>query len=107
MIVSGRLIQGLGAALASPAALSAITSSFPEGPRRNRALAIWGAIAGGGAVAGMILGGLVTEALSWEWIFFINVPIGIGVLLISPGIVSGESGRRTMKVASIWSAPSW
>jgi len=71
-----RGIQGIGAALISPAALSVITTSFSEGAERSKALGVWSAIAAGGGALGLLLGGIITEKLSWEGIFFINVPIG-------------------------------
>src|SRR5215213_10070430 len=84
MLIIARELQGLGAALVSPAALSIITTTFAEGPDRTKALGVWSAIASGGAAAGLLLGGILTETLSWEWIFFVNVPVGIaaGVLAL-------------------------
>ncbi|MDQ3237195.1 MAG: MFS transporter, partial [Actinomycetota bacterium] len=79
MLIS-RGAQGLAAATVSPAALTLLTRSFSEGSERNRALGVWGAVASGGAVAGQLLGGLITHLLDWRWIFFINVPIGVGVI---------------------------
>ena len=75
-----RAIQGIGAALITPAALSVIMTSFDEGAERSKALGVWSAIAAGGAAVGLLLGGVITELLSWEWIFFINVPIGLVVI---------------------------
>ncbi|MCW2928587.1 MAG: drug resistance transporter, EmrB/QacA subfamily [Thermoleophilia bacterium] len=75
-----RGIQGIGAALISPAALSVIMTSFAEGEERTKALGVWSAIAAGGAAVGLLLGGVITELVSWEWIFFINVPIGLAVI---------------------------
>src|SRR3954454_2320146 len=79
-----RSLQGLGAALLSPAALSILTTTFKEGRERNLALGIWGAASGSGGAAGVLLGGALTSALSWSWIFFINVPAGLAVIAISP-----------------------
>src|SRR5881392_508687 len=81
-------LQGLGAALLSPAALSILTTTFREGRERNVALGIWGAASGSGGAAGVLLGGALTSALSWSWIFFINVPAGILVLALSPVLLS-------------------
>ena len=72
-----RALQGLGGALVSPAALSIITTTFAEGEDRTKALGVWSAIAAGGGAFGLLLGGILTDLLSWEWIFFVNVPIGI------------------------------
>src|SRR5436190_14491366 len=83
-LIAFRSLQGLGAALLSPAALSILTTTFREGRERNLALGIWGAASGSGGAAGVLLGGALTSALSWSWIFFINVPVGILVLAISP-----------------------
>jgi EmrB/QacA subfamily drug resistance transporter len=77
LLIGGRALQGLGGAMLSPAALSVITTTFAEGAARTKALSIWAAIASGGGAVGLLLGGVLTEALSWEWIFFVNVPIGV------------------------------
>src|SRR3954463_11998284 len=76
MLIIGRGLQGLGGALVSPAALSIITTTFAEGPDRNKALGVWSAIAAGGAAVGLLMGGVLTDLLSWEWCFFVNVPVG-------------------------------
>jgi len=83
-LVTFRAVQGLGAALLAPAALSILTTTFREGRERNVALGIWGAASGSGGAAGVLLGGALTSALSWSWIFFINVPVGILVLALGP-----------------------
>jgi EmrB/QacA subfamily drug resistance transporter len=80
MLIIARGFQGLGGALVSPAALSIITTTFDEGPDRTKALSVWGGIAAGGAAFGLLLGGFLTETLSWQWNFIVNVPVGIGVL---------------------------
>src|SRR5207244_3878077 len=85
MLLVARGAQGLGGAMVSPAALSIILTSFAEGPERNRALAVWGAIAGAGGAIGLLLGGVMVEGLTWRWVFFINVPIG-SMLLLSAGL---------------------
>src|SRR3989449_3449115 len=82
-----RSLQGLGAALLSPAALSILTTTFREGRERNLALGIWGAASGSGGAAGVLLGGALTSALSWSWIFFINIPVGILVLGVTPWLL--------------------
>ncbi len=86
-LIAFRSLQGLGAALLSPAALSILTTTFEEGRERNLALGIWGAVSGSGGAAGVLLGGALTSALSWSWIFFINVPVGALVLALSPKLL--------------------
>jgi EmrB/QacA subfamily drug resistance transporter len=83
-LIAGRAIQGLGAALLVPAALSVLVTIFPEGPERNRALGIWAAVTAAGGSFGLLLGGVLTDALGWEWIFFINIPIGAIVIGLTP-----------------------
>ncbi len=94
VLISARAFQGLGAAIVSPAALSILTTTFTEGQERNRALSIWGAIAAGGFAAGVLLGGILTDALSWRWVMFVNVPIGIAAVALSPVLLS-ESRKQT------------
>ena len=86
-LIAFRSLQGLGAALLSPAALSILTTTFREGRERNLALGIWGAASGSGGAAGVLLGGALTSSLSWSWIFFINIPVGILVLAITPWLL--------------------
>ncbi|HEX6763025.1 MAG TPA: DHA2 family efflux MFS transporter permease subunit [Gaiellaceae bacterium] len=86
-LIAFRSLQGLGAALLSPAALSILTTTFREGRERNLALGIWGAASGSGGAAGVLLGGALTSALSWSWIFFINVPVGIAVFAVTPWLL--------------------
>lgn len=81
LVLVGRVIQGVGGAIAAPTALSLITISFPEGPERNRAFAVYAAVSGGGAAIGLLLGGLLTEYLNWRWVLFVNVPIGIALMV--------------------------
>jgi EmrB/QacA subfamily drug resistance transporter len=87
VLIAARAVQGFGAAIVSPATLSIITTTFQEGPERNKALGIWGAMGGSGAAAGVLFGGILTKYLGWEWIFFVNVPVGALVLALTPGIV--------------------
>ncbi len=82
-LILSRGLQGLGAALVSPAALSIVTTTFREGAERTKALGVWAAIAVGGGAVGLVLGGLLVETLSWPWIFFVNVPVGIAAFLVS------------------------
>jgi EmrB/QacA subfamily drug resistance transporter len=83
MLIIGRAVQGFGGALISPAALSIITTTFEEGERRNRALGVWSAIAASGAAFGLLIGGALTQAISWRWVFFINVPIAAVTIALS------------------------
>jgi EmrB/QacA subfamily drug resistance transporter len=83
MLIGSRALQGLGAAFISPAALSIISTTFEEGRERARALGVWAAIAIGGAALGLVLGGLLTQLLSWPWIFFVNVPVGVVAFVLS------------------------
>src|SRR5438876_8930556 len=76
VLIASRAVQGIGAAIISPAALSIVTTTFEEGAERNKALGIWGALGGSGAAAGVLFGGILTKYLGWEWIFFVNVPVG-------------------------------
>jgi EmrB/QacA subfamily drug resistance transporter len=87
MLIAFRAVQGLGAALISPAALSIISTTFEEGKERAQALAVWAAIAIGGSAVGLVLGGALTQYLSWPWIFFVNVPVGIAAFILSYRLV--------------------
>jgi EmrB/QacA subfamily drug resistance transporter len=90
LLIGARALQGLGAALATPAALALVTNLFPAGTMRTKALTIWGALSGLGFAIGVLLGGVITQAASWRWVFFINVPIALVGLLVVPRLV-GES----------------
>jgi EmrB/QacA subfamily drug resistance transporter len=94
MLIAARALQGLGAALVSPAALSIITTTFADGPERTKALGVWGGIAAGGGAVGLLLGGVLTEALSWQWIFFVNIPIGIAAFLLSARYVPESRAEK-------------
>jgi EmrB/QacA subfamily drug resistance transporter len=83
-LIAARALQGLGAAVITPAALSILTTTFAEGKERNIALGAWGGVGAFGAVAGVLLGGVLTDALSWEWIFFVNIPVGVIGLALTP-----------------------
>jgi EmrB/QacA subfamily drug resistance transporter len=109
MLIGARAAQGFGAALMSPAALAVITTTFAEGAERTKALSIWAAIASGGSAVGLLLGGVLTEALSWEWIFFINVPIGIAIIFAALRLVPNsrvEGGSRHFDLAGAISVTS-
>src|SRR5829696_3652612 len=95
-LIGARAIQGLGAAIISPAALSILSTTFREGRERNIALGVWGAVGGFGAAAGVLLGGVLTDALSWEWIFFVNVPVGIAAFVLAP-LLLAESRDASVK----------
>ena len=88
-LITFRAVAGLGGAIVSPATLSIINAAFRHGgAERNKAFGIWGAIAGSGAAAGVLLGGVLTEYLGWEWIFFVNVPVGLTVIALTPWLVA-------------------
>jgi EmrB/QacA subfamily drug resistance transporter len=124
MMIVGRAIQGLAAAFMSPAALSIVLTEFKEGPERNKALGVWSAVAAGGAAAGLLLGGFLTQYLGWEWDFFINVPVGIVLAFLAikyvplhestadhkhldlPGAVLVTGGLMTL-VYAFSKAPEW
>jgi EmrB/QacA subfamily drug resistance transporter len=95
-LIGARALQGLGAAIITPAALSILTTTFAEGKERNIALGAWGGVGAFGAVAGVLLGGVLTDALSWEWIFFVNVPVGVIALALTPLLLT-ESRDLTAK----------
>ncbi len=101
MLITARAVQGVGAAMISPAALSILMTTFAEGPERNKALGVWGAIAGSGGAAGVLLGGILTQYVSWSWIFYINVPVGLAVLIAAPRFLREskvEGGTRSFDV---------
>ena len=93
MLVIMRAVQGLSAAFMSPAALSIIINTFKEGKERNKALGAWGGVAAGGAAAGLLFGGILTEYLGWEWNFFVNVPIGLAVIYFAHKVVPESKGE--------------
>jgi EmrB/QacA subfamily drug resistance transporter len=101
-LIAARAVQGLGAAILSPAALSIVATTFKDGAERNKALGIWGAVAGSGGAAGVLLGGVLTDGLGWEWVLWVNVPIGIAAAAITPTLVAetrDESEVRHFDVA--------
>jgi EmrB/QacA subfamily drug resistance transporter len=87
MLIASRAVQGFGAAIIAPAALSIVMTLFAEGAERNKALGIWGAVAGSGAAVGVLAGGVLTKELGWEWIFFVNVPVGALALALTRPLV--------------------
>jgi EmrB/QacA subfamily drug resistance transporter len=101
-LIAARAVQGLGAAILSPAALSIVTTTFRDGAERNKALGVWGAVAGSGGAAGVLLGGVLTEWAGWEWVLWVNVPIGIAAAAIAPTLLAesrSQSVTRTFDVA--------
>jgi EmrB/QacA subfamily drug resistance transporter len=96
VLIAARAVQGVGAAIISPAALSIVTTTFEEGAERNKALGIWGAIGGSGAAVGVLAGGVLTKYLGWEWIFFVNVPVGLTAFALCRRVVrESRSGRES------------
>ncbi|HEV2058863.1 MAG TPA: MFS transporter, partial [Solirubrobacteraceae bacterium] len=93
-LIAARALQGLGAALLAPSALSMVTNMFAEGAERNKALGVWGAVSGSGGAAGVLLGGLLTEYAGWEWVLWVNVPIGVIAAILAPRLLV-ESRRET------------
>jgi EmrB/QacA subfamily drug resistance transporter len=96
-LIGARALQGLGAAIISPAALSILSTTFQEGRERNIALGVWGAVGGFGAAAGVLMGGVLTDALSWEWIFFVNVPVGAAAFVLAPVLLTESRDARVTK----------
>ena len=96
-LIGSRALQGLGAAIITPAALSILSTTFVEGRERNIALGAWGAVGGFGAVAGVLLGGVLTDALSWEWIFFVNVPVGVAAFAVTPFLLHESRDARVQR----------
>jgi EmrB/QacA subfamily drug resistance transporter len=101
VLVAARAVQGIGAAIISPATLSIITTTFEEGSERNKALGIWGAMGGSGAAAGVLFGGILTKYAGWEWVFFVNVPVAVLVLAVTRAVVreSRITGIRGFDIA--------
>ena len=100
-LVIARAVQGLGAALISPAALAILTTTFAEGAERNKALAVWGAVAGSGGAVGVLAGGMLTEWAGWEWVLFVNTPIGIAAALLAPRIVDDSRDESNPSLSLI------
>jgi EmrB/QacA subfamily drug resistance transporter len=101
-LIAARAAQGLGAAIVSPAALSIITTLFQDGAERNKALGAWGAVAGSAGAAGVLLGGILTDSLGWEWVLWVNVPVAAIALALTPGLIPesrSESATRHFDAA--------
>jgi EmrB/QacA subfamily drug resistance transporter len=102
MLLGARALQGAGAAVAVPAALSLLTTTFPKGPERARALGVWTAAAAGGGVTGFFLGGVLTGTLGWPWVFWVNVPVGVLCLALTPVLLAesrDQASARRLDVA--------
>ena len=101
-LIAARAAQGLGAAIISPAALSIVTTTFSDGAERNKALGVWGAVAGSGGAAGVLLGGILTDGLGWEWVLWVNVPVSIFAFVLPPRLIAesrAEHETRAFDVA--------
>ncbi len=101
-LIAARAAQGLGAAIISPAALSIVTTTFSDGAERNKALGVWGAVAGSGGAAGVLLGGILTDGLGWEWVLWVNVPVALIALALTPRLIAesrAEHETRAFDVA--------
>src|SRR6195256_4053135 len=101
-LIVARAAQGLGAAIISPAALSIVTTTFKDGAERNKALGVWGAVAGSGGAAGVLLGGVLTEWLGWEWVLWVNVPVSLIAFSLAPRLIAesrDEQETRAFDVA--------
>ena len=101
-LIAARAAQGLGAAIISPAALSIVTTTFSDGAERNKALGVWGAVAGSGGAAGVLLGGILTDGLGWEWVLWVNVPVSLIAFALSPRLIAesrAEGETRAFDVA--------
>jgi EmrB/QacA subfamily drug resistance transporter len=101
-LIAARAAQGLGAAIISPSALSIVTTLFRDGAERNKALGAWGAVAGSAGAVGVLLGGILTEGLGWEWVLWVNVPVSLFALALSPGLIPesrSESATRHFDAA--------
>jgi EmrB/QacA subfamily drug resistance transporter len=105
-LIVSRGLQGLGAALVSPAALSIVTTTFSEGAERTKAMGVWAAIAVGGGAVGLLLGGILVDAFSWPWIFFVNIPVGIAAFLLSLRFVPESRDERAHKSFDVAGAVS-
>jgi MFS family permease len=96
-LLAARVVQGVGAAIMTPTALSIISTTFSEGPERNKALGIWGALGGIGATAAWLIGGPLVDGPGWRWIFFINIPFGLAALALSPRLLRESRAALTRR----------
>src|SRR5947208_9050047 len=105
-LIAFRAVQGLGGALLAPAALSLLMTTFAEGRERNLALGIYGAASGSGAAVGVLLGGVLTSYLSWSWIFFINIPVGVAAMALAPWLLRESRAELTHRHFDVGGAVS-
>src|SRR5262245_1081674 len=96
-LIAARAAQGLGAAVISPAALSIVTTTFSDGAERNKALGVWGAVAGSGGAAGVLLGGILTDGLGWQWVLWVNVPVATIAALLTPRFIAESRSASTTR----------
>src|SRR5437764_4797151 len=99
VLIAARAVQGVGAAVITPSALSIVMTTFEEGAERDKALGLWGSLGGGGAAVGVLAGGILTTYLSWRWIFFVNIPVGAIALLFTPRFVRESRFARATSPA--------
>jgi MFS family permease len=102
VLVVARLLQGVGGAALVPASLALLSATVAEGEERNRAMGVYGAMAGVGFVFGMVLGGVVTEFLGWRWVLFVNVPVALAVLSLAPIVIHESKDARLPRVRWTW-----
>jgi EmrB/QacA subfamily drug resistance transporter len=100
-LIVARAAQGLGAAIISPAALSIVTTTFSDGAERNKALGVWGAVAGSGGAAGVLLGGILTDGLGWEWVLWVNVPVSLIAFALSPRLIAESRAEEDTHVYDV------
>ncbi|HKB51387.1 MAG TPA: MFS transporter [Solirubrobacterales bacterium] len=100
-LIAARAAQGLGAAIISPAALSIVTTTFSDGSERNKALGVWGAVAGSGGAAGVLLGGVLTDGLGWEWVLWVNVPVSLIAFSLSPRLIAESRAEHETRVFDV------
>jgi EmrB/QacA subfamily drug resistance transporter len=105
-LIAARAAQGLGAAIISPAALSIVTTIFRDGAERNKALGVWGAVAGSGGAAGVLLGGILTDGLGWEWVLWVNVPVSLIAFALTPRLIAESRATNEARAFDVAGAVS-